>query len=204
MAADPGGGGGQGRSRTPPPPIELVPILKTSAKCAWPGPITPPPPWNADNVTRECRRGVLVNVQEYRGVFQFFRRADDVTWTVFKGCRRGSRGGQGGLAPPPPHKKLLPQIVRRGSRGAKALLAPGGVQLRPSWPPWTLTKSWIRLWGVCMFVNVPPFRKSCIRAWCGYSLAPDAGARVGLRLTLSIKACIIIWSLLNCYIASPA
>ena len=26
-----------------PPPLELVPILKTYAKCAWPGPITPPP-----------------------------------------------------------------------------------------------------------------------------------------------------------------
>ena len=38
--------------------------------------------------------------------------------------RRGSRGGQGGLAPPPPHKKLLPLIVRRGSRGAKRALPP--------------------------------------------------------------------------------
>ena len=36
-----GGGGWQGWS--PPPPLELVPILKTYAKCAWPGPITPPP-----------------------------------------------------------------------------------------------------------------------------------------------------------------
>ena len=31
---------------SPPPPLELVPILKTYAKCrppTWPGPITPPP-----------------------------------------------------------------------------------------------------------------------------------------------------------------
>ena len=32
-------------------------------------------------------------------------------------------GDQGGLGPPP-HKKLLPQIVKRGSRGAKMALAP--------------------------------------------------------------------------------
>ena len=44
-------------------------------------------------------------------------------------------GGPRGPWPPPPHKKLLPQIVRRRSRG-------GGS--RGPWPP-PLTKSWIRL-----------------------------------------------------------
>ena len=40
-------------------------------------------------------------------------------------CRRGSRGGgPRGPCPPPPHKIVLPQIVRRGSRGAKRALPP--------------------------------------------------------------------------------
>ena len=101
-----------GGDHPPPPPLELVPILKTYAKCAWPGPITPPPPWNVDDVTRamskgggggmsksggvfpffggrmtsrgQCRRGVLVNVQEW-GRFSIFWRADDVTQTMSKG-----------------------------------------------------------------------------------------------------------------------
>ena len=106
--ADPGG------DRGDHPPLELVPILKTYAKCAWPGPITPHPPWNVDDVTRamskgacacECPRvgvfcnfseggwrhadnvqggGVLVNVQEW-GCFSIIRRADDVTRTMSKG-----------------------------------------------------------------------------------------------------------------------
>ena len=49
---------------------------------------------------------------------------------------------QGGPRPPP-HKKLLPQIVRRGSRGAKRALPPPGGQDGLAPPP--LTKSWIRL-----------------------------------------------------------
>ena len=68
---------------------------------------------------------------------------------------RGSRGGaKGALAPPPPHKILLPQIVRRGPRGpwpppprgAKRALAP------------PLTKSWIRLcsWTFTSTHTPPP------------------------------------------------
>ena len=53
---------------------------------------------------------------------------------------RGSRGAKGALAPPPPpHKILLPQIVRRGPRGP----CPPPRGPRGHWPP--LTKSWIRL-----------------------------------------------------------
>ena len=44
------------------------------------------------------------------------------------------QGARGPCPPPPSHKKLLPQIVRRGSRGTKRALPP------------PLTKSWIRLW----------------------------------------------------------
>ena len=46
-----------------------------------------------------------------------------VTMTSNGPCYAGGIQG-GGLAPPPPHKKLLPQIVRRGSRGAKRALPP--------------------------------------------------------------------------------
>ena len=54
-------------------------------------------------------------------------------------------GARGPWPPPPAHKKLLPQIVRRGSRGAKkALPPPPGGGPRGPWPP--LTKSWVRLW----------------------------------------------------------
>ena len=61
------GGGGRGDHH---PPLELVLILKTYAKCAWPGPI--PPLW------------MLVNVQEWV-CFSIFWRADDVTRTMSKG-----------------------------------------------------------------------------------------------------------------------
>ena len=45
---------------------------------------------------------------------------------------RGSRGGHGGLGPPPPpHKILLPQIVRRGPRGP----CPPPRGPRGPWPP---------------------------------------------------------------------
>ena len=64
---------------------------------------------------------------------------DSFPKAIIKQARIQGGGGQGGLGPPP-HKKLLPQIVRRGSRGAKRALAP---------PP--LTKSWIRLCKVIFF-----------------------------------------------------
>ena len=81
-----------------PPPPELVPILKTYAKCAWPGPITPPPlgMWMMSH--GHCPRGgggVLVNVQEW-GCFSIFRRTDDVTRTMSKG------GGCLWMSSPPP------------------------------------------------------------------------------------------------------
>ena len=62
-----------------------------------------------------------------------------------RGLMRGSRGGGKGALAPPPHKILLPQIVRRGPRGP---CPPPGGPRGPCPPP--LTKSWIRLW-VCMF-----------------------------------------------------
>ena len=47
--------------------------------------LTPPPPWNVDDVTRAMSKGgVLANVQEW-GSFSIFRRADDVTQTMSKG-----------------------------------------------------------------------------------------------------------------------
>ena len=39
-------------------------------------------------------------------------------------CRPSIRGGAKGALAPPPHKKLLPQIVRRGSRGGQEGLGP--------------------------------------------------------------------------------
>ena len=45
-------------------------------------------------------------------------------------------GGARGPCPPPPlHKKLLPQIVRRGSRGAKRALPPRGAKRALPPPP---------------------------------------------------------------------
>ena len=67
-----------------PSPLELVPILKTYVKCAWPGPMTPPPLGMWVTSHGQCPRGVLVNVQEW-GYFSIFRRADDVTRTMSKG-----------------------------------------------------------------------------------------------------------------------
>ena len=55
-------------------------------------------------------------------------------------CADPGGGGKGALAPPP-HKILLPQIVRRGPRGPCP--PPPGGDKRALAPP--LTKSWIRL-----------------------------------------------------------
>ena len=115
LVSDSRGGGGD---RDDPPPLELVPILKTYAKYAWPGPITPPPPWNVDDITRAMSKGVgCLWMSKSGGVFQFV------------GGRMTSRGQcpRGGACeclhpppfrkscirawigtPPPPKKKLYP------------------------------------------------------------------------------------------------
>ena len=77
-----------------PPPLELVPILKTYAKCAWPGPITPRPPWNVADVTRAMSKGGgCLWMSKSGGVFQFFeggwRHADNVQgWVGACECPR--------------------------------------------------------------------------------------------------------------------
>ena len=66
---------------------------------------SPPPPWNVDDVTRALSKGggVLVNVQEW-GCFYIFRRADDVTRTMSKGCVLVN------VSPPPFQEILYPRL----------------------------------------------------------------------------------------------
>ena len=73
----------------PPPPPLNFPILKTYAKVCVTGTDHPPPLGMWMTSHGQCPRGgVLVNVQNVQewGCFTIFRRADDVTRTMSKGC----------------------------------------------------------------------------------------------------------------------
>ena len=61
---------------------------------------------------------------------RFYRRSPEVRNRPLNLSMRGSRGGPRGPWPPPPHKILLPQIVRRGPRGPWPPRGPRG-----PWPP---------------------------------------------------------------------
>ena len=109
------GGGGQGWS--PPPPLELVLILKTYAKCAWPGPITPPPPLGMLMTSQgQCPRGWWCLWMSKRGCLSIFRRVDDVTQAmpIFRRVDDVTQAMSKGRAlwmfsspPPPPLQEIL-------------------------------------------------------------------------------------------------
>ena len=94
-----------------PPPLELVPILKTYVKCAWPDQPPPPPLECGWRHTGNVQGGVLANVQEW-GCFSKggWRLADNAQGGG--GCLWMSKSGGvcvlvNVFTPPPPFQEIL-------------------------------------------------------------------------------------------------
>ena len=133
---------------TPPP--RTCPDTEHLCKCAWPGPITPPPPECGWRHTGNVQGGgVRLWMSKSVGVFQFFggrmttrgqcpewgffsifRRADDVTRTMSKG------GGVlvNVLTPPPLQEILYPRLYSACSTHPS------------SDPPPPHLDCWLRVW----------------------------------------------------------